>query len=129
EDALGVAAKILKEHLDIFIHFDEDVEEEEIKEVHITSEPQLNENIFKSVEEIELPVRAYNCLKNANIKWIGELVQKQENELLAYKNFGRKSLNDIKVVLAEMGLTFGMKIPNWEEQLAKHLAEKKTTEE
>lgn len=129
EDALGVAAKILKEHLDIFIHFDEDVEEEEVKEIQVTSEPQLNENIFKSVEELELPVRASNCLKNANIKWIGELVQKEEHEMLTYKNFGRKSLNDIKAVLAEMGLTLGMKIPNWEEQLAKHLAEKKTTEE
>lgn len=128
EDALGVAAKILKEHLDIFIHFDEDTEEE-VTEPQPVSEPQLNENIFKSVEELELPVRASNCLKNANIKWIGELVQKEEYEMLTYKNFGRKSLNDIKAVLAEMGLSLGMTIPNWEEQLAKHIAEKKTAEE
>ncbi len=129
EDALGVAAKILKEHLDIFIHFDEDTDEEILSEPKLVSEPQLNENIFKSVEELELPVRASNCLKNANIKWIGELVQKEEHEMLTYKNFGRKSLNDIKAVLAEMGLSLGMKIPSWEEQLAKHLSEKKTTEE
>lgn len=129
EDALGIAAKILKEHLDIFIHFDEDTEEEEIKEVQVPQEPQINENIFKSVEELELPVRASNCLKNANIKWVGELVQKEEHEMLAYKNFGNTSLKSLKAVLAEMGLSFGMKIPNWEELLAKHLAEKKTTEE
>ncbi len=129
EDALGVAAKILKEHLDIFIHFDEEVDEEVTVEPKAVAEPQLNENIFKSVEELELPVRASNCLKNANIKWIGELVQKEEHEMLTYKNFGRKSLNDIKAVLAEMGLSLGMKIPNWEEQLAKHLSEKKTTED
>ncbi len=132
EDALGISAKILKEHLDIFIHFDEEPEEEEIyPQIEITtqSEPQINENIFKSVDELELPVRAANCLKNANIKWIGELVQKTEAEMLTYKNFGRKSLNDIKAVLAELGLSLNMKIPNWEELLAKHLSQEKKTEE
>lgn len=132
EDALGISAKILKEHLDIFIHFDEDTEEEleqQAKEIDSVKEAQINENIFKSVDELELPVRAANCLKNANIKWIGELVQKTEAEMLTYKNFGRKSLNDIKSVLAELGLSLNMKIPDWEEQLAKHLAQDKKTEE
>ncbi|GAB4442888.1 MAG: DNA-directed RNA polymerase subunit alpha [bacterium] len=122
EDALGIAAKILKEHLDIFIHFDEE-QEEEVREIVAPSEAQINENIFKSVDELELPVRASNCLRNADIHWIGELVQKTEAEMLTYKNFGRKSLNDIKGVLAEMGLSLGMKIPNWEELFAKHKAE------
>lgn len=132
EDALGISAKILKEHLDIFIHFDEETEEEleqQAKEIDSVKEAQINENIFKSVDELELPVRAANCLKNANIKWIGELVQKTEAEMLTYKNFGRKSLNDIKSVLAELGLSLNMKIPDWEEQLAKHLAQDKKTEE
>lgn len=132
EDALGISAKILKEHLDIFIHFDEEPEEEEFiatKEVLQPSETQINENIFKSVDELELPVRAANCLKNANIKWIGELVQKTEAEMLTYKNFGRKSLNDIKAVLADLGLSLNMKIPNWEERLAEYLSKEKKTEE
>lgn len=128
EDALGIAAKILKEHLDIFIHFDEE-QEEEVKEVVSPQDVQINENIFKSVDELELPVRASNCLKNAEIQWIGELVQKTEAEMLTYKNFGRKSLNDIKSVLAEMGLSLGMKIPNWPELFAKHVAESKKTQE
>ncbi len=132
EDALGISAKILKEHLDIFIHFDEETEEEleqQAKELELSKEVQINENIFKSVDELELPVRAANCLKNANIKWIGELVQKTESEMLTYKNFGRKSLNDIKSVLAELGLSLNMKIPDWEEQLAKHLAQDKKMQE
>jgi len=128
EDALGIAAKILKEHLDIFIHFDED-QEEEVKEVISPTEAQINENIFKSVDELELPVRASNCLRNADIQWIGELVQKTEAEMLTYKNFGRKSLNDIKGVLAEMGLSLGMKIPNWQELFAKHMEESKKPQE
>ncbi len=128
EDALGIAAKILKEHLDIFIHFDEE-QEEEVRETVSPTDAQINENIFKSVDELELPVRASNCLRNAEIHWIGELVQKTESEMLTYKNFGRKSLNDIKGVLAEMGLSLGMKIPNWEELFAKHMAETKKTQE
>lgn len=128
EDALGIAAKILKEHLDIFIHFDEE-QEEEVREVVTPSEAQINENIFKSVDELELPVRASNCLKNAEIHWIGELVQKTEAEMLTYKNFGRKSLNDIKGVLGEMGLSLGMKIPNWDELFEKHKSEVKKPQE
>ncbi len=119
EDALGFAAKIIKEQMNIFINFEEGEEpvEEEKKE-----EPELNPNLFRSVDELELSVRSANCLKNANIRLIGELVQKTEAEMLKTKNFGRKSLNEIKEILAEMGLSLGMKIPNFppvEEILAK----------
>ena len=107
EDAIAQAAKILKDHLSIFIHF----EEEEEEEVPVQpEEAKINENLLRSVNELELSVRSYNCLKNANIQTIGELVQKTEAEMLKTKNFGRKSLNEIKEILAEMGLAFGMKV-------------------
>ncbi|MEK6680678.1 MAG: DNA-directed RNA polymerase subunit alpha C-terminal domain-containing protein, partial [Nitrospirota bacterium] len=104
------AANILKDHMNIFINFDE---EEEIFEpkVEEKKEEEINKNLLRSVDELELSVRAYNCLKNANIKTIAELVQKSEAEMLKTKNFGRKSLNEIKEILAEMGLTLGMKMP------------------
>jgi DNA-directed RNA polymerase subunit alpha len=106
-DALGLAAKLLKDHMNIFINFEEEVES-------ITTEerkPEIrNENLNRSVEELELSVRSYNCLKNANIQTIGELVQKTEAEMLKTKNFGRKSLNEIKEILTSMGLSLGMKI-------------------
>src|SRR6185369_207006 len=106
-DALGLAAKLLKDHMNIFINFEEEVET-------ITTEerkPEIrNENLNRSVEELELSVRSYNCLKNANIQTIGELVQKTEAEMLKTKNFGRKSLNEIKEILTSMGLSLGMKI-------------------
>ncbi len=108
EDAVAYAAKILKEQLDVFINFEE-IEEEEEEEREEEKE-QINENLFKSVDELELSVRSANCLKNAGILLIGELVQKTEAEMLKTKNFGRKSLNEIKEILAEMGLTLGMKI-------------------
>ena len=98
-DSIGLAAKLLKDHMNIFINFEEDIEPE-IK----------NENLNRSVEELELSVRSYNCLKNANIQSIGELVQKTEAEMLKTKNFGRKSLNEIKEILSSMGLSLGMKI-------------------
>ncbi len=108
EDAAAYAAKILKEQMTIFINFDEEPEPEpEEPEEH---EEPLNENLFRSVEELELSVRSANCLKNANIRFIGELVQRTEQEMLKTKNFGRKSLNEIKEVLMEMGLTLGMKL-------------------
>ncbi len=109
DDAVAYAAKILKDHMNIFINFDE---EEEIIEPHVEEkkEEEINKNLLRSVDELELSVRAYNCLKNANIKTISELVQKSETEMLKTKNFGRKSLNEIKEILAEMGLTLGMKI-------------------
>jgi DNA-directed RNA polymerase subunit alpha len=109
EDAVAVAAKILKEQLGPFINFEEQVEEPERIEV-IHPEEQINPNLYKSVEELELSVRSANCLKNANIRHIWELVQKTEPEMLKTKNFGRKSLNEIKAILDEMGLHLGLKI-------------------
>ncbi len=107
-DALGLSAKLLKDHMTIFINF-----EEELEAGHdgLSDGPQIrNENLNRSVEELELSVRSYNCLKNANIATIGELIQKTEAEMLKTKNFGRKSLNEIKEILAQMGLSLGMKI-------------------
>ena len=111
EDALAFAAKILKEQMTIFINFDEEPEVELKEEVE--EEPKLNDNLFRSVDELELSVRSANCLKNANIRLIGELVQKTEAEMLKTKNFGRKSLNEIKEILTEMGLALGMKLENF----------------
>ena len=108
QDAVAQAAKILKDHMFIFINFEEQPEEEE-EEVDRDAE-RLYDNLKRSVEELELSVRSYNCLKNADIKTIGELVQKTEAEMLKTKNFGRKSLNELKEILAEMGLSFGMKL-------------------
>ncbi len=107
-DALGLSAKLLKDHMTIFINF-----EEEMEAGHdgMHDGPSIrNENLNRSVEELELSVRSYNCLKNANIATIGELIQKTEAEMLKTKNFGRKSLNEIKEILAQMGLSLGMKI-------------------
>ncbi len=105
-DAVGQAAKILKDQLMLFINFEEEPEE---TEVEVTEEENvLNEYLQKSVEELELSVRAQNCLRNAEIKSISDLVQKTEAEMLKTKNFGRKSLNEIKEVLTEMGLALGM---------------------
>jgi DNA-directed RNA polymerase subunit alpha len=111
EDATAFAAKILKEQMAFFINFDEEPEPE--PEEQIEEEEPLNENLFRSVEELELSVRSANCLKNANIGYIGELVQRTEQEMLKTKNFGRKSLNEIKEVLTEMGLSLGMKLDNF----------------
>ncbi len=111
EDAVAFAAKILKEHMNPFINFEEEPEPvEEEKEV---IEEKLNENLFRSVSELELSVRSSNCLKNANITLIGELVQKTEGEMLKTKNFGRKSLNEIKAILEDMELSLGMKLDNF----------------
>jgi DNA-directed RNA polymerase subunit alpha len=109
EDAVAVAAKILKEQLSPFINFEEQVEEPERIEV-AHPEEQINQNLYKSVDELELSVRSANCLKNANIRYIWELVQKTEPEMLKTKNFGRKSLNEIKAILDEMGLHLGLKM-------------------
>jgi DNA-directed RNA polymerase subunit alpha len=111
EDAIAFAAKILKEHMSIFINFTEDMEGEQ--EEQIESKYDFNENLLRPVSELELSVRSSNCLKNANIRYIGDLVQKTEMDMLKTKNFGRKSLNEIKELLAEMGLRFGMKLENW----------------
>jgi DNA-directed RNA polymerase subunit alpha len=109
-DAVAYAAKILKDQLTIFINFEE--ESETLAKDDRQEEP-LNENLFRTVEELELSVRSANCLQNANIHLIGELVQRSEGEMLKTKNFGRKSLKEIKEILAEMGLSLGMRIDNW----------------
>ena len=110
EDALAYAAKILKDQLTIFINFEEEAESQEEE---VRTEPAFNENLFRSVDELELSVRSANCLKNADIRHIGELVQRTEQEMLKTKNFGRKSLNEIKEILSEMGLSLGMKIDSF----------------
>ncbi len=110
-DALAFAAKIVKEQLQVFINFTE--EEEPAPEGIEEEKPQFNENLFKTVDELELSVRSANCLQNANIKHIHELVEKTESEMLKTKNFGRKSLNEIKEILADMGLSLGMTLHNF----------------
>jgi DNA-directed RNA polymerase subunit alpha len=113
-DAVAYAAKILKEQLTIFINFEEPVE----APVALAEEPiPVNPNLFKSVDELELSVRSANCLQNANIRYIGELVQRTEAEMLKTKNFGRKSLNEIKEVLASMDLELGMTIEGFPERV------------
>jgi DNA-directed RNA polymerase subunit alpha len=107
QDAVSRGAGILNDHLSIFIT-SEEKEVEESPEV-VVDKVRFNENLLKSVDELELSVRSYNCFKNANIKTIADLVQKTEDEILKTKNFGRKSLNEVKDILAEMGLAFGMK--------------------
>lgn len=111
QDALAFAAKILKEQVTPFINFEE--EEEEVEKEEEEEEEKINENLFRSVSELELSVRSSNCLKNANIKHIYELVQKTESEMLKTKNFGRKSLNEIKGILEEMDLQFGMELEDF----------------
>ncbi len=113
EEAITQSAKILRDQLSIFITLEEEEEEESSIPEEQTEVQKLNENLFRSVDELELSVRSANCLKHANIKLIGDLVQKTEAEILATKNFGRKSLNEIKEILAEMGLSLGMKLENW----------------
>jgi DNA-directed RNA polymerase subunit alpha len=108
DDAVAYAARILQDQLTIFINFEEEpivMGPEQVEE-----KPRFNENLYRSIEELELSVRSSNCLKNANIKYIWELVQKTEAEMLKTKNFGRKSLNEIKEILTEMGLSLGMKL-------------------
>jgi DNA-directed RNA polymerase subunit alpha len=111
QDAVAYASKIIKEQLTVFINFDET--EEPMPVEAPKEEAKLNENLFRSVDELELSVRSANCLQQANIKTIGDLVQKTEAEMLKTKNFGRKSLKEIKEILAEMGLSLGMKLENW----------------
>jgi DNA-directed RNA polymerase subunit alpha len=115
DDALAYAAKILKEQLTIFVNFDE-VEEDNAARAAASAPATvaMNDNLYKEVSTLELSVRAANCLENANIKFIGELVTRSEAEMLKTKNFGRKSLNEIKDLLAEMGLSLGMKIDGFD---------------
>ncbi|MBT3181638.1 MAG: DNA-directed RNA polymerase subunit alpha [Deltaproteobacteria bacterium] len=108
DDAVAFASKILKEQLQIFINFDE--VQEPVEERYSEDKPKLNENLYRRVDELELSVRSANCLQNANIKHIGELCERTEAEMLKTKNFGRKSLNEIKEILTSMGLSLGMQI-------------------
>jgi DNA-directed RNA polymerase subunit alpha len=109
EDAVGEAALILEDHFNLLCRFPQGVEPEEEAPVEV-EKVELNENLFRSVDELELSVRAYNCLKTANIRTIADLVQKSEAELLKTKNFGKKSLNEIKSILGEMQLSLGMRL-------------------
>ena len=111
EDAIKGAAYILRDQLNVFLSGEEVVEEVE-KPVE-EEKPRLNENLFRRIDELELSVRSSNCLENADIKYIGELVQRTEAEMLRTKNFGRKSLNEIKEILSEMTLSLGMKLENY----------------
>jgi len=113
ESALAFGAKILKEQLTIFINFDEEAAEPEKSEDDDVDDEPLNPYLDKPVEDLELSVRSANCLKNAEIHFIGDLAQKTDQEMLKTKNFGRKSLNEIKSLLGEMGLGLGMKFDNW----------------
>lgn len=111
QDAVAYAAKIMKEQLQTFINFDEEKVKPKEETITIQSkQSRVNENLLRKVDELELSVRSTNCLENADIKFIGELVQKSENEMLRTKNFGRKSLNEIKEILHEMGFSLGMKL-------------------
>jgi DNA-directed RNA polymerase subunit alpha len=124
EDSVALAARILQDQLQLFINFEEP---RHAVEKEITGEPLINKNLLRKVDELELSVRSANCLKNDNIVYIGDLVQKTEAEMLRTPNFGRKSLNEIKEVLANMGLHLGMEIPAWPpeniEELAKRIDE------
>jgi DNA-directed RNA polymerase subunit alpha len=124
DDAVALAARILQEQLKLFINFEEPSHASH-EERH--EEVPFNKNLLRKVDELELSVRSANCLKNDNIVYIGDLVQKSEAEMLRTPNFGRKSLNEIKEVLSQMGLHLGMEIPNWPpeniEELAKRLEE------
>ncbi|MDC0861566.1 DNA-directed RNA polymerase subunit alpha [Alphaproteobacteria bacterium] len=112
DEAAALAARILQDQLKPFINFEEPSEEER-KQIQSSKEPQFNKNLLKKVDELELSVRSANCLKNDNIFYIGDLVQKTEGEMLRTPNFGRKSLDEIKEVLVSMGLSMGMDLPGW----------------
>ena len=111
EDAVALAARILQDQLAVFINFEEP--KKAVEEAAIPGRPDFNVALLKKVDELELSVRSANCLKNDNIVYIGDLIQKTEAEMLRTPNFGRKSLNEIKEVLASMGLHLGMEVPNW----------------
>ena len=126
EDAVAHAAKIVKDHMQIFINFDE--EPEPVQPQVDEKKQKMLQNLAKSVEELELSVRSYNCLKNANIQTIAELVQKGDSEMLKTRNFGRKSLNEIKEILEEMGLSLGMKLEDEDLRQIAALRKKKEME-
>jgi DNA-directed RNA polymerase subunit alpha len=120
EESIGLASKIIQDQLDVFIKFDipEDAEKEEL------NSEELDPNLFKTIDELELSVRSYNCLKNENIRYVGDLVSKTEAEMLKTSNFGRKSLNELKDNLKAMDLSFGMKLTNWPPKNVEEIANK-----
>ncbi len=122
EDAVAVAARILQDQLQLFINFEEP-RPVSTQETAVGDLP-FNRNLLRKVDELELSVRSANCLKNDNIVYIGDLVQKTESEMLRTPNFGRKSLNEIKEVLSQMGLNLGMQIQNWPPENIEDLAKK-----
>ncbi len=124
QDALGVAAKIMQEQLEVFINFDASKIVDNQKES--IGEPEFNKNLLKTIDELELSVRSYNCLKNENIMYVGDLVIKTEGEMLKTSNFGRKSLNELKENLKSMGLVFGAKISNWPPKNLEELSKTKS---
>jgi DNA-directed RNA polymerase subunit alpha len=121
EDAVAYAARILQDQLAIFVNFDEP--QKEVQQEQVT-ELAFNPALLKKVDELELSVRSANCLKNDNIVYIGDLIQKTEAEMLRTPNFGRKSLNEIKEVLASMGLHLGMEVPSWPPENIEDLAKR-----
>jgi len=121
EDAVAYASRILQDQLQVFINFDEPKEQQEQKEEETLP---FNKNLLRKVEELELSVRSANCLKNDNIVYIGDLVQKSESDMLRTPNFGRKSLNEIKEVLSTMGLHLGMQVEGWPPENIEELARK-----
>ena len=125
EDAVAYAARILQDQLQLFINFEEPKNESREKTI---AEPEFNPNLLRRVDELELSVRSANCLKNDNIVYIGDLIQKTEAEMLRTPNFGRKSLNEIKEVLSQMGLHLGMHVPNWPPENIEELAKKLESE-
>jgi len=126
DDAISYSAKILKDQLTVFINFNEEESEAEGSRRH--DDTELNPNLFKSIDELELSVRATNCLKSANISLVGELMQRSENEMLKTKNFGKKSLEEIRRVLEDMGLEFGMRIDNFEQKYQEWVKRKQVDE-
>ncbi len=120
EDSVALAARILQDQLQLFVNFDEPKAANPVEE--IDDELEFNRNLLRKVDELELSVRSANCLKNDNIVYIGDLVQKTEAEMLRTPNFGRKSLNEIKEVLSQMGLHLGMEIPAWPPENIEDLA-------
>jgi DNA-directed RNA polymerase subunit alpha len=133
EDALAYAARILQDQLQLFVHFDEGAVRtaaptmigQPVTAAEVPADTnQLNRYLLQKVDELELSVRSANCLKNDNIIYIGDLVQKTEAEMLRTPNFGRKSLNEIKEVLASMGLRLGMDIPGWPPENIEEMAKK-----
>ncbi len=121
EDALAYSARIFQDQLSMFVNFDEP---QEVSITETPKEPEFNRNLLRKVDELELSVRSMNCLKNDNIIYIGDLVQKSEGEMLRTPNFGRKSLNEIKEILNGMSLYLGMEIPNWPPENIAELSKK-----